>query len=306
MKWAWLALCLWPTARHRRPHQALLAELERDRREPDIADRSRQPGDGRHTRVAVGYNVQVAVDAKHKLIVEQEVTNQVVDMGLLKRPPNRPARSLVSSGSMSSPIAATSRSRTSRPAKRRGSTPHVPKPQRGPAVRNGFFRKDEFRYDPERDVFTCPAGQHPATAPSWQGRGVCKRSTTATGGLPRLSAASAMHANIRRVSRLENEAVFDRMAARLRGQARAARPAPRDRRASLRLDQAMDEPGCLPDAGLDNVRGEFSLTALAYNLRRALNILGVGTLIAGSQGWRRLVIPVATTRGVSRRRACLD
>src|SRR3569833_3622667 len=37
-----------------------------------------------HTRVAVGYNVQVAVDAKNKLIVEQEVTNQVVDMGLLQ------------------------------------------------------------------------------------------------------------------------------------------------------------------------------------------------------------------------------
>ena len=36
-----------------------------------------------HTRVGVGYNVQVAVDTKHKLIVEQQVTNQVVDMGLL-------------------------------------------------------------------------------------------------------------------------------------------------------------------------------------------------------------------------------
>jgi hypothetical protein len=33
--------------------------------------------------VAVGYNVQVAADTKHKLIVEQQVTNQVVDMGLL-------------------------------------------------------------------------------------------------------------------------------------------------------------------------------------------------------------------------------
>jgi len=32
--------------------------------------------------------------------------------------------------------------------------------------------------------------------------------------------------------------------------------------------------------GLPNVRGEFSLTALAYNLRRALNIVGVGALIA--------------------------
>jgi hypothetical protein len=30
--------------------------------------------------------------------------------------------------------------------------------------------------------------------------------------------------------------------------------------------------------GLANVRGEFSLTALVYNLRRALNIVGVGAL----------------------------
>jgi hypothetical protein len=30
-----------------------------------------------HTKVGLGYNIQVAVDAKHKLIVEQAVTNQV-------------------------------------------------------------------------------------------------------------------------------------------------------------------------------------------------------------------------------------
>jgi hypothetical protein len=33
--------------------------------------------------------------------------------------------------------------------------------------------------------------------------------------------------------------------------------------------------------GLANVRAKFSLTALAYNLRRALNILGVEAMIAG-------------------------
>jgi hypothetical protein len=40
----------------------------------------------------------------------------------------------------------------------------------------------------------------------------------------------------------------------------------------------MDEPGGL--RGLQKVRAEFSLTALAYNLRRALNILGVEKLMA--------------------------
>ena len=37
----------------------------------------------------------------------------------------------------------------------------------------------------------------------------------------------------------------------------------------------MDESGAFLMRGVDNVRAEFSLTALVYNLRRALNILGV-------------------------------
>ena len=72
-----------------------------------------------HTKVGVGYNIQIAVDAKHKMIVEQAVTNQVVDMGLLNEPPSRRARFSMSKKSMSSPTRATSRSRTSRPARRR-------------------------------------------------------------------------------------------------------------------------------------------------------------------------------------------
>jgi transposase len=47
-----------------------------------------------HTKVGVGYNVQLAVDAKHKLIVEQAVTNQVVDMGLLTQTAE-PAREIL-------------------------------------------------------------------------------------------------------------------------------------------------------------------------------------------------------------------
>ena len=35
------------------------------------------------TKVGVGYNAQIAVDAKHKLIAEQQVHNKVADLGLL-------------------------------------------------------------------------------------------------------------------------------------------------------------------------------------------------------------------------------
>jgi hypothetical protein len=36
--------------------------------------------------------------------------------------------------------------------------------------------------------------------------------------------------------------------------------------------------------GLENVRAEFSLTALVYNLRRALNVVGVEPMIAAVRG----------------------
>jgi hypothetical protein len=71
-----------------------------------------------HTKAGVGYNIQIAVDAKHKLIVEQAVT-KVVDMGLLTQIAE-PARQILDvRRSTSSPTAATSRSRTSRPARGR-------------------------------------------------------------------------------------------------------------------------------------------------------------------------------------------
>ena len=37
----------------------------------------------RNTRVGVGYNIQIAVDVKHKLIAEQQVHSKVSDIGLL-------------------------------------------------------------------------------------------------------------------------------------------------------------------------------------------------------------------------------
>jgi hypothetical protein len=88
----------------------------------------------------------------------------------------------------------------------------------------------------------------------------------------------------RRVSRLENEAVLDRMAARLK-----ARPEILDRRRELvehpfgSIKQWMNQ-GAFLMRGLDNVRAEFSLTALVYNLRRALNIRGVEAMMAAVRG----------------------
>jgi hypothetical protein len=86
--------------------------------------------------------------------------------------------------------------------------------------------------------------------------------------------------DVRSVSRLENEDALDRMAERLK-----ARPQILDRRREIvehpfgSIKQWMNQ-GAFLMRGLENVRAEFSLTALAYNVRRALNILGVEALTA--------------------------
>ncbi len=261
-------------------YRSLLADLERTgESQISLTDPDSRAMAG-HTKVGVGYNVQVAVDAKHKLIVEQAVTNQVVDMGLLKQTAE-PARAIL--GVERIDVVADRgyfKIEDIEACEKAGLMPHVPKPQRGPAVRKGFFRKDEFRYDPDQDVFVCPGGQTLAPHHYGRSRELQKIDYSNPAACPACPLRPRCTTNVRRVSRLENEAVLDRMAERLK-----ARPELLDRRRETvehpfgSIKQWMNQ-GAFLMRGLDNVRGEFSLTALVYNLRRALNIVGVGAMTA--------------------------
>lgn len=102
-------------------HEAMLEELDRTGEDQISLTDPDARAMARMTKVGVGYNVQLAVDTKHKLIAEQEVSNQVIDLGLRSR--RRWTRS-ASRGSRPLPIGATSRSRTSKPA-RRPVSPHM-------------------------------------------------------------------------------------------------------------------------------------------------------------------------------------
>src|SRR5271157_4879965 len=228
-----------------------------------------------YTKVGVGYNIQIAVDAKHKMIVEQAVSNDVLDMGLLQKTAE-PARQILQVEKID--VAADKgyfKSEDIEACEKAGLTPHVPRPQRGPAVREGFFRKDEFRYDAGRDAYICPAGQ--TLKPFRHGR--LRDLKKIDYGNPKACRDCPLRArctnDVRSVSRIENEDALDRMAQRL-----AARPDILDCRREIvehpfgSIKQWMNQ-GAFLMCGLENVRAEFSLTALAYNLRRALNILGV-------------------------------
>jgi Transposase DDE domain len=110
----------------------------------------------------------------------------------------------------------------------------------------------------------------------------CRRSTTPTSWRATIAKIRSQCTNglFRTVSRLENEAVLDRMQARL-----AQRPSVLDRRREAvehpfgSIKQWMNQ-GAFLMRGLEKVRAEFSLTALAYNLRRVLNLVGFTELMA--------------------------
>ena len=204
----------------RERHTVMLAELDRTGEDQiSLTDPDSRAMAG-HTKVAVGYNVQIAVDAKHKLIVEQDVSNQVLDLGLLAQTVGAAKEMLGVEQIAAVADRGYFKSEDLEACEEVGIVAYVPRPQRGPSVRAGFFRKDEFRYDPDSDTDLCPAGQWLAPRYHSHMRGLQKidyynpEACRVCALRPRCTANKA-----RRVSRLENEAVLDRVAARV-----AARP----------------------------------------------------------------------------------
>ncbi len=201
-------------------YEALLTELER-------SGESQIPLTDPDSR-AMAAHTRVAVDAKNKMIVDQEATNQVVDMGLLAQTA-KPARAILEVETID--VVADRgyfKIEDIEACEKAGMTPYVPKPQRGSSVSNGFFRKDEFRYDAERDAFICSAGQVLSTRYESKLRELTKIDYSNRVACLVCAIKSRCTKNYRKVSRLENEAVLDRMAARLK-----ARPEILDRRRDM-------------------------------------------------------------------------
>lgn len=266
-------------------HKALLDELDKTGEDQISLTDPDARAMARMTKVGVGYNIQIAVDVKHKLIAEQEVCNQVLDIGLLATTVEAAMETLGVDKIEAVADRGYFKIEDIEACEQAGISAYVPKPIRGPAAREGFFTKEAFHYDPEKNVFICPGEQ--VLSPRYKNKSrenvkfdYCNRDACQRCALkPRCT-----NNLYRRVSRLENEEVLDRMAARL-----AARPEVLDqRRESVEhpfgtVKQWMYQ-GAFLMRRLESVRGEFSLTALAYNIRRAITLVGVSRLIAATRG----------------------
>ncbi len=237
------------------------------------------------TRVGVGYNVQIAVDTEHNLIAEQQVHSKVSDLGLLAETATAARENLAVDEIDAVADRGYYKIEDIEDCEAAGITPYVPKPDRSTARRSGHFPKSDFQYDDSTDTYRCPAGER--LVPLY--RGSVGKSRTGTYLVSYANRAACRGCGLRerctkntyrRITRFENEATMERMANRL-----AARPEVMDRRRESvehpfgSIKQWMGQ-GAFLTRRLGNVRGEFSLTALAYNMRRAINLVGIPALIA--------------------------
>jgi hypothetical protein len=195
-----------------------------------------------HTHVAVGYNVQVAVDAKHEAQADRRTAGYEPSCGYGAAGTDRRTGE---KGSRCGIAVVADRGyfkiEDIEACEQAGIDPYVPRPQRGPSVRAGLFRKDEFSYDPASDSFLRPAGQHLHPYSSSLMRGLKKINYGNSQACRDCAIRSQCTGNLfRSVSRLENEAVLDRMQPPHGAAPRRFRPTPRDGRTPVWHDQAID------------------------------------------------------------------
>lgn len=235
---------------------------------------------GPHGSSAPAYNVQIAVDSEHAIVVAQAVTTEANDKRSLL-PMAEAAKAALGSPSELHVVADAgySNGAQAEACERKGIVPHVAVQRSINNQSDGsLLDRSQFTYDAVNDRFHCPAGQllerkgvkKERSRILYQARaeacGACwlKARCTQT---PRRSLYRHMH-----------EEALERMGQRATAEAmRLRRSCAEHPFASLKY-WIFGHPRFLL-RGRRGAQSEMSLAVLSYNLKRMLHVLGAATLI---------------------------
>jgi transposase len=228
----------------------------------------------------VGYNVQVAVDAEHHLIVAHEITTTGSDRSLLK-PMAAKAKDAMGANTLS---AIADRGYFSGEqileCDEAGIVPLVPKPLTSSGNKRGLFSKQDFFYNAEHDHYVCPAGQKltkGAHRSDRDGNINFYRNLTACFTCPLKSRCTLE--KLRRIRRWDHEAVLDKMQKRLDHMPDAMAIRRRTVEHPFGTLKAWMGATHFLTRTLAKVKTEMSLHILAYNIKRMIQMFGIGPLI---------------------------
>jgi transposase len=231
-------------------------------------------------KVDVGYNVQIAVDSKHKLIVEQDVTNAITDDDQLSPLAIRAKETLGVERIRAVADMGYYHGHEIKSCEEAGVEAYVPKPSTSANTKLGLFGKERFTYDPEKDCYQCPQGEELIFRfeTTELGRHIRYYATSACRRCP-IKEQCTRNKDGRRITRWVDEHVLERMEERLKANPEIMQERKQLVEHPLGTIKHANDQGYFLMKGLKNVRAEFSLSCLAYNLKRVINILGVPQLL---------------------------
>ena len=261
-------------------HKELLGELDEDQKQISVTDPDTRKMPTAHGMI-VGYNAQVAVDAKHKLIAAADVTNEGTDYQQLA---NVALEAKVNLELTKMDVVADAgyynASEVGR-CREHGITPFIPKADTSANTKLGLYGKSQFKYDAVKNAYVCPAGGELTYRFSTYELGRELQYYRATGckACALKSRCTRNKAN-RTITREANEHLMEAMAQRMQQQ---------PEKFKLRKTLAEHPFGTIKRwfgythfllKGLAKVQCEWSLTTLTYNLKRVLNLVSFQKLMA--------------------------
>lgn len=224
-------------------------------------------------RAVVGYNIQTAVDAQHGLIVHHDVTDEPADNCQLY-PMAQAAKDILEAEQLTVLAdAGYSNGEQFGQCEAEGIEARVPVQR---AINNqsdgSLFDKTAFAYDATTDSFCCPAGRTLRRKQIYRSKRLIFYTTDACGDCP--LKAQCTQSKQRTVTRHFDEEAFERMTARLEAHPEAMA----QRRAIVEhpfgtLKCHIFGNGRLLLRGMKGAKTEMALGILAYNFRRAINLM---------------------------------
>jgi transposase len=231
-------------------------------------------------QTVAGYNVQIAVDDKHKLIVASEVVNDGNDTGQLYEMATAAKDALGVEVLQAVADVGYYNGATLKDCEEDGIVAYVPQPERtGRLTAQGRFTHEDFTYDAETNAYRCPTGDllRPTKRPKRNGDRLEVRYVSrkpVCDACPLRGRCVTDKRPTREIFRWVHEDVVERHRERMMNADAMMR-----RRAGL-AEHPFGTLKCRAGyrhflvRGFDKVRGEWSLMALCYNFTRVLNILG--------------------------------
>jgi transposase len=254
---------------------AVAAALEKLKEHPEPEARFMRTPSGK----VPAYNVQIAVDAQHALIVTQQVNAEGTDNRSLQRMAEAAQAAVGQPGESIHVVAdgGFSNGEQAEACETLGIIVHAPA-QRGVNNRGDgtLFSRTDFKYDQSSDTFLCPAGQH-------LHRYQRKPQFIVYAGKPEVCGACPLKSRCtvgaqRTLQKHLHDSALERM------QQRATPEAMRLRKSIVEhpfagLKYLFGLPRFLL-RGLQGAQTEAGLAVMAYNLKRMVNIVGGRVLTA--------------------------